>query len=132
MKQFILSILIITFSISSYSQTGIDSITYQNRVDSTSFLTMFRKVLASHPYYNFLKTADVRPEIKRIPYSADTLFYVILGLFFYFAIVKTLFERYVNNLVALFLRLTLRQQQLREQLLQAPFPSLLLNILFLL
>ena len=58
------------------------------------------------------------------------MFYVLLGLFFYFALVKTLFSKYVNNLTAIFLRITLKQQQIREQLLQSPLPSLLLNILF--
>jgi len=60
------------------------------------------------------------------------MFYVLLSLFFYFALIKTLFGKYVNNLVAIFLRITLKQQQLREQLLQSPLPSLLLNILFVL
>jgi hypothetical protein len=64
--------------------------------------------------------------------SSDLIFYVLLGLFFYFAVIKTFFSKYVNNLLAIFLRITLKQQQLREQLLQSPFPSLLLNILFIL
>jgi hypothetical protein len=57
---------------------------------------------------------------------------VLLGLFFYFAALKTLFPKYLNNLIYIFLRITLRQQQLREQLLQTPLPSLMLNIFFLL
>ncbi len=60
------------------------------------------------------------------------MFYVLLALFFYFAMIKTVFSKYVNNLLAIFLRITLKQQQLREQLLQSPLPSLLLNILFVL
>ena len=60
----------------------------------------------------------------------DLMFYVLLGLFFYFGLIKTVFSKYVNNLTAIFLRVTLKQQQIREQLLQSPLPSLLLNILF--
>src|SRR5205085_6060103 len=59
------------------------------------------------------------------------MFYMLVSLFFYFALIKTVFNKYVNNLLAIFLRITLKQQQLREQLLQSPLPSPLLNILFI-
>jgi hypothetical protein len=88
--------------------------------------------LAQHPYFNFTGKAVPQPELRRVTKDKDLFFYVLLGLFFYFALIKTLFNKYVNNLLAIFLRITLKQQQLREQLLQSPLPSLLLNILFIL
>ena len=88
--------------------------------------------LAQHPYFNFAGKAAPQPEVRRIPPDKDLFFYVLLGLFFYFALIKTVFNKYVNNLLAIFLRITLKQQQLREQLLQSPLPSLFLNILFIL
>jgi Domain of unknown function (DUF4271) len=44
--------------------------------------------------------------------------------------IRVFFQKYLSNVFALFFRATLRQQQIREQLLQTPLPSLLLNILF--
>ncbi|MBL0134171.1 MAG: DUF4271 domain-containing protein [Chitinophagaceae bacterium] len=53
-------------------------------------------------------------------------------MIFYYALVRAFFPKYEANLFTLFFRATLRQQQLREQLLQSPLPSLFLNILFIL
>ena len=68
-------------------------------------------------------------EIHR-PDSKDSLFYLIVGILFYFASIRIFFEKYFSNLMTLFFRVSLRQQQIREQVLQTPLPSLLLNILF--
>src|ERR1700759_5257628 len=68
-------------------------------------------------------------EIHR-PNSKDGLFYLIVAILFYFALVRIFFEKYLNNLMPLFFRVSLRQQQIREQVLQTPLPSLLLNLLF--
>lgn len=88
--------------------------------------------MRQHPYYGFYGKAVTLPAARRNDTGRDMFFYVLLGLFFYFAVVKTLFGKYLNNLISIFLRITLRQQQLREQLLQTPLPSLMLNIFFLL
>ncbi len=65
------------------------------------------------------------------PVSYDGMFYLLVVLLFYFAIVKLFFAKYLANLMTLFFRASMRQQQLSEQVLQSPFPSLLLNILFI-
>ena len=70
------------------------------------------------------------PEDIHHPDSKDTLFYLIVAILFYFASIRIFFEKYFNNLMTLFFRVSLRQQQIREQVLQTPLPSLLLNILF--
>jgi hypothetical protein len=62
--------------------------------------------------------------------SKDSLFYLIVAILFYFASIRIFFEKYFSNLMTLFFRVSLRQQQIREQVLQTPLPSLLLNILF--
>ncbi len=64
--------------------------------------------------------------------SYDGLFYLLVGMLFFFAIVKLSFGKYLGNLLTLFFRVSMRQQQIREQVLQSPFPSLLLNGLFVL
>ncbi|HLX67744.1 MAG TPA: DUF4271 domain-containing protein [Puia sp.] len=70
------------------------------------------------------------PEEVHQPNSKDSLFYLIVAILFYFALIRIFFEKYFNNLLTLFFRVSLRQQQIREQVLQTPLPSLLLNILF--
>ncbi|HYE54704.1 MAG TPA: DUF4271 domain-containing protein [Chitinophagaceae bacterium] len=90
-----------------------------------------RSVLKDHPYFNFFGKPIVQVAEKRQEDDQDVMFYVLLGLFFYFALVKLLFSKYINNLFSIFLRISLRQQQLREQLLQSPFPSLMMNMFFL-
>lgn len=70
------------------------------------------------------------PEEIHRPNSKDSLFYLIVAILFFFASIRISFEKYFQNLLTLFFRVSLRQQQIREQVLQTPLPSLLLNILF--
>ena len=70
------------------------------------------------------------PEEIHHPDSKDSLFYLIVAILFYFALIRIFFEKYFSNLLTLFFRVSLRQQQIREQVLQTPLPSLLLNVLF--
>ncbi len=87
-------------------------------------------LLKSQSFFNFFgKPVHARSE-KYERQSYDTMFYLLLLMLFYFAVVKLFFGKYLANLLTLFFRASMRQQQLREQVLQSPFPSLLLNILF--
>ncbi|MGB8192228.1 MAG: DUF4271 domain-containing protein [Chitinophagaceae bacterium] len=104
----------------------------QNLPPEVDLLSALKVFLGQHPYFSFFAEPVTNIAVRRAESDRDLFFYVLLGLFFYFALVKTLFRKYINNLVSIFLRITLRQQQLREQLLQTPLPSLMLNIFFLL
>ena len=95
-------------------------------------IASFKRASLKNPYFAVFAKPIFNIEVERRVQGKEIYFYVLLGLFFYFAVVKTLFRKYITNLVSIFLRITLRQQQLREQLLQAPLPSLMLNIFFLL
>ena len=64
------------------------------------------------------------------PRSADFLFYLLAGILLFFGFIRVFFARYLDYVFSLFFRASMRQQQIREQLLQTPFPSLLLNLLF--
>ena len=87
-------------------------------------------LLKSQSFFNFFgKPVHARSE-KYERESYDTMFYLLMLMLFYFAVVKLFFGKYLANLLTLFFRASMRQQQLREQVLQSPFPSLLLNILF--
>jgi len=93
-------------------------------------LAFWQHVLIINPYINF--TGKPVVEIYEIHHanSKDSLFYLLVAILFYFALTRIFFEKYFNNLMTLFFRVSLRQQQIREQVLQTPLPSLLLNILF--
>ena len=94
-------------------------------------LSFWYKTLAASPVYNFTGKPVVEIfEIHRSN-SKDSLFYLLVGILFYFALIRIFFTKYLDNLITLFFRVSLRQQQIREQVLQTPLPSLLLNILFI-
>lgn len=98
--------------------------------ESPAALAFWQHVLIINPYLNFTGKPVVEIfEIHRAN-SKDSLFYLLVAILFYFALVRIFFEKYFNNLMTLFFRVSLRQQQIREQVLQTPLPSLLLNILF--
>ena len=61
----------------------------------------------------------------------EKIFYAIIALLLFFALIKNGFQRYLVDLFRTFFRTTVKQRQVKEQLLQSPLPSLLLNIFFL-
>ncbi len=78
------------------------------------------------------KTVNNTPvNIKKFD-GKDSLFYVLVGLLLYFALLRQTFPKYFNDLFRLFFRSTIKQRQIREQLMQTPFPSLLMNGFFVL
>lgn len=90
----------------------------------------YQAALRNHPYYQFKGKSRVLLLKQAGAKSTDGLFYFLFGLLFYYAIIRIFFYKYLHNITTLFFRATMRQQQLREQLSQAPLPSLFLNILF--
>ncbi|MEP7257238.1 MAG: DUF4271 domain-containing protein [Flavitalea sp.] len=89
-----------------------------------------QRVLRQHPVYSFGgKPVLLTIEIRKAS-SNEGLFYFIFGLILYFALIRLFFYKYLGALFTLFFRAPLRQQQLREQLLQSPLPALLMNIFF--
>jgi Domain of unknown function (DUF4271) len=101
------------------------------KVDTPGSFLLSREILGVNPFFNFLGKRQTQLMQERNPPSKDYLFYLLLLLLLYFGLIKVLFEKYVYTLFVLFFRAPLRKQQIREQLLQAPLPSLLLNILFI-
>jgi hypothetical protein len=93
-------------------------------------ISFWEKVLSMNAYFNFTGQPVVEIFSLHRPNSKDSLFFLLVAILFYFALIRIFFEKYFNNLMTLFFRVSLRQQQIREQVLQTPLPSLLLNILF--
>lgn len=61
----------------------------------------------------------------------EIFFYVLVCLLLFLGILRNVFPKYFADLFRIFFRRTLKQRQLYEQLIQAPLPSLLLNLFFL-
>jgi len=92
---------------------------------------LFQEVLRNNLYYKFFgKPLQIVMQEKQVN-GSEKFFYLLVILFFYYGLIRVIFSKYLGDLFTLFFRATLRQQQLREQLLQNPLPSLLLNIQFL-
>jgi hypothetical protein len=134
-KPLLLLLFIIAFQISGSGQVVHDSMrgnadsipkAHARKIQKPSY----EAVLKQNRFFNFFATPIVQTTVKREETSKDGLFYLFLSITAYFALVRLLFFRYVNNLFTLFFRASLKQKQIREQLLQTPLPSLLLNILF--
>jgi len=90
-------------------------------------------VMEHHPYFAFKSKPLVleASDIKKFQ-GKDLLFYLLIFLLIAFAVLKRSFPKYFNDLFRLFFRTTLKQRQVREQLMQTPLPSLLLNVFFVL
>lgn len=99
---------------------------------SLSNQTITQQVMAHHPYYGFSSGIAERPPqgIKKTFNGKEWLFYLLVLLLIIFGFLKLLFPKYFNDLFRLFFRTTLKQRQIREQLVQTPLPSLLLNGFF--
>jgi Domain of unknown function (DUF4271) len=110
-----------------------DSIRFSARkpVDFSTLPTSRMDLLKEQKYFNFTGRAVHLRSEKYEPVSYDAMFYLLILMLFYFAVVKLFFAKYLANVLTLFFRASMRQQQLREQVLQSPFPSLLLNNLFI-
>lgn len=84
-----------------------------------------------HPYFKIDNPIRfIAPE--RVWQGKDGLFYASIGLLLFFAFIRNVFQRYLQDLFRLFFRTTLKQRQVKEQMMASPLPSLLLNILFML
>jgi hypothetical protein len=92
-----------------------------------------RQALRAHPYFNLTAPVALQKEVQlHQPVSKDTLFYAIVALVLFFAIIRRAFPKYMQDLFRLFFRTTLKQRHLSDQLSQTPLPSFMLNLFFFL
>lgn len=95
-------------------------------------ISAIQRFLRDHAHYKFFNPPVSIPMFPRETKTNNLLFYVIVGLIGFYGFIRILFPRYVQNMFAVFLRGNFRAQQIREQMVQTPQASLLLNLLFLL
>lgn len=99
-------------------------------VEPQPTLAGFQKALREHPYYNFYGKGVLITEQLKKASRDESMFYFLCLLLFYYGFIRIMFLKYLDNLNTLFMRVTMRHQQIRDQVLQNPLPSLMLNILF--
>lgn len=108
---------------------------YTFNIDTTISLSspeFSQHILGHHPYFGFGNeaTAFKGDSARRISRGKEIIFYLLILLLLFFAILKNAFPKYFNDLFRVFFRTTLKQKQISEQLVQTPLPSLLLNGFF--
>jgi hypothetical protein len=86
---------------------------------------------AGHPYFRFTGATRYTVSVRQWE-GKETIFYSLIALLIFFALIRNGFYRYLQDLFRSFFRTTVRQRQIKEQLLQSPLPSLLLNVFFVL
>lgn len=88
------------------------------------------QILQRHPFFNFNTKPVVAPSDLKEFKGKELLFYVLVVLVIIFALLKLAFSKYFNDLFRVFFRTTMKQRQIKEQLMQTPFPSLVFNGFF--
>jgi hypothetical protein len=90
------------------------------------------QVLEHNPWFGFAAKPiyPVKQDIRLFS-GKEILFYTLVFLLIVFALIRRAFPKYFSDLFRLFFRTTIKQRQIREQLMQTPFPSLLLNGFFI-
>ncbi len=82
---------------------------------------------------NIFLSGDPAPNVPALIRKVDNrdwIFYFYCAILLFLSFIQLAFDRYFIDLFRVFFNTSLRQKQIREQLSQAPLPSLLLNILF--
>lgn len=109
---------------------------FQNPIDTPKVVKPAFTLFLDSSVYNHQPCLTFTNPVKRLVskrewQGKEPLFYSTVVLLIFFALVRNNFSRYASDLFALFFRTTIKQRQIKEQLIQAPLPSLLLNILFI-
>lgn len=125
-------------TIASDSIAKLDSIatadSIKNTKDIRPAISLFKpqpafSVWNNHPVFRF--TNPMRYSVTEKKWlGKEAIFYSMIGLLLFFALIKNGFGRYIQDLFSSYFRTTVKQKQIKEQLLQNPLPSMLLNLFF--
>jgi Domain of unknown function (DUF4271) len=96
----------------------------------TAYGQRVRSELQRHEWYKSLSVSNTVQILERGVLDTDWMFYLFCGLLFALAFLRIVFNKYFNDLFRVFFNTSIRQRQIRDQLQQAPLPSLLFNIFF--
>lgn len=85
----------------------------------------------THPFFRFTDPVKYSITIKQWQ-GKEAIFYSMIGLLLFFALIKNGFYRYLQDMFKIYFRTSIKHRQAKDQLLQTPMPSFLLNIFSLL
>ncbi len=95
--------------------------------EDTAYRKLYRNLYPAGKAHPVFMITSMRQSTNK-----DELFYILAGLLFLVAVIRSGFPKYFHSIFRLFFQSNYRQKQSRESLLQDNLPSLLLNIAFLL
>lgn len=122
--------------ISSMKALQADSLeTQKDSLISTDTVTNFKicptqQLLKENFLIKYQKDSQDYAITERVFTSKNLLFYFLTGIFLSLGIFRMMNNRYFLNILKVFFNNTLRQSQLKDQLLQAKLPSLFMNLFF--
>jgi len=97
---------------------------------AVSNIPLQEQILERHPYFNFNEKVVLLLSDRKEFRGKELLFYVVTILVIIFALLKLAFSKYFSDLFRVFFRTTMKQRQIKEQLMQTPLPSLAFNGFF--
>ncbi|MBS1631452.1 MAG: DUF4271 domain-containing protein, partial [Bacteroidetes bacterium] len=89
-----------------------------------------QEIVERHPYFGITAPSQIVISDQKKFIGKEFLFYTLIILLVSFALLKIAFQKYVDDLFRFFFHTTLKQRQIREQLMQSPLPSILFNVFF--
>lgn len=99
-------------------------------VAKDSLKGVVNRAFLNNPYFGSVAGAP-NPESNLKQFQGkEMIFYSMIGLLLVFAFMRNAFSKYLHDLYRLIFRTTMKQRQIREQLIQTPLPSLFLNLFF--
>lgn len=130
MKYFLLIIFLLTTHF-CFSQVA-DSIPAADSAINIKHKPGLTDILNESNNLNF-KATPVDYTISKRNYKEDDFnFYIIIGIVFFFSLIRAIFPKYYSNIFRVFFNASLRQGQLTDQLIQAKLSSLFYNVFFIL
>lgn len=112
-------------STSKKPATTIADSAFNNTIEDLNILHYNRNV-----YFGFSSDPTRIISSRKSWQGKELWFYSLVGFLFVFGFFRQGFEKYLTDLFRLFFNTTMKQRQLREQMLQTPVASALLNLFF--
>ncbi|MEO6219768.1 MAG: DUF4271 domain-containing protein [Ginsengibacter sp.] len=95
-----------------------------------SYFSITKNLLSANKFINVRDSPVYLTAQNKKFQGKEFVFYILCLVVLILGILKTFYRGYFTNLFRVFFNTSLRQTQLTDQLLQAKFPSFLLNIFF--
>lgn len=86
--------------------------------------------IINHPFYTLHSAPENLKSDLFTPLMKDELFYAVCALLLYIGLLHLGFPKYFSDLFSIFIRSSVRQNQLKDQLQQAGLANLLFNLFF--